>query len=59
MAISVYYVNLNNAHVKTEKLYASIRCDMISDLIEWVEKEKKKKMCNLLSHGICWNKEIQ
>jgi hypothetical protein len=43
MATSVYYVNLNNAHVKTEKLYASIRCDTIADLVEWVEKEEKKK----------------
>jgi hypothetical protein len=43
MAIGADYVKLNNAHVKTEKLYASIRCDTIGDLVEWVEKEEKKK----------------
>jgi hypothetical protein len=43
MTIGAYYVNLNNAHVKTEKLYASVGCDMIGDLVEWVGKEEKKK----------------
>ncbi len=41
--MGAYYVNLNNAHVKIEKLYACIRCDMIGDLVEWVGKEEKKK----------------
>lgn len=43
VAISAYYVKPNNAHVKNEKLYASTRHDMIVDLIEKVEKTKKKK----------------
>lgn len=43
MAISAYYVKPNNAHVKNEKLYASTRHDIIVDLIEKVEKTKKKK----------------
>ncbi len=41
--MGAYYVNLNNAHVKTEKLYASIECDTIGDLVEWVGKEEKNK----------------
>jgi len=48
VVISAYYVKPNNAHVKNEKLYASNRRDMIVDLIEKVEKTKKKKnICNL------------
>jgi hypothetical protein len=43
MAMGAYYVNLNNAHVKTKKLYASIGCDTIGDLVEWVGNEEKKK----------------
>jgi hypothetical protein len=41
MVIGAYYVNLNNAHVKNKKIYASIWCDMIINLVEKVEKVKK------------------
>lgn len=38
-----YYVNLNNVHVKNEKLYASIGHDTIAGLVEKARKAKKKK----------------
>jgi hypothetical protein len=41
MVIGAYYVNPTNAHVKKEKIYASIWCDMIINLVEKVEKVKK------------------
>jgi hypothetical protein len=69
VAISAYYVKHNNAYVKNEKLYASTMHDMIVDLIEHVEKTKKKKTCNLsiflcqsfisLSHAKTWFDEVQ
>jgi hypothetical protein len=41
MVIGAYYVNPNNAHVKNEKIYASIWCDMIINLTEKVGKVEK------------------
>jgi hypothetical protein len=36
-------VNTNNANVTNEKLYASIGCDIVANLIEKVGKVEKKK----------------
>jgi len=41
MVISAYYVNPKNAHVKNKKIYASIWCDMIINLVEKVRKVEK------------------
>jgi hypothetical protein len=41
--INAYYVNTNNANVTNEKLYASIGCDIVANLIEKVGKVEKKK----------------
>jgi hypothetical protein len=41
MVIGAYYVNPDNAHVKNEKIYASIWCDMIINLVEKVVKVEK------------------
>jgi len=46
VVVGAYYVNLNNAHVKNEKLYASTWWDTIADLVENVGKAEKK--CNSL-----------
>jgi hypothetical protein len=37
MAIDAYYVNPNNAHVKNEKLYASKKRDIVTNIIEKAE----------------------
>jgi len=39
--INAYYVNPNNANVTNEKLYASIGCDTVANLIEKVGKVEK------------------
>jgi hypothetical protein len=36
VVIGACYVNLNNAHVKNEKLYVSTRHEPITDLVEKV-----------------------
>jgi hypothetical protein len=41
MVIGAYYLKPNNAHVKNEKTYASIWCDMIINLVEKVGKVEK------------------
>ncbi len=56
MAIGANYVNLNNAHKKNEKLYASTRCDTFVDLVEEVGNiEMEEQICeiNLLLYDIC------
>ncbi len=39
--INAYYVNPNNANVMNEKLYASIGCEPVVNLIEKVGKVEK------------------
>jgi hypothetical protein len=39
--INAYYVNPNNANVMNEKLYVSIGCDTVANLIEKVGKVEK------------------
>jgi hypothetical protein len=41
MVIGAYYVNPNNAHMKNEKIYGSVWCDMIINLVEKVGKVEK------------------
>lgn len=43
VVVGAYYMNLNNVHMKNEKIYASIGQDTINDLIEKARKAKKKK----------------
>jgi len=60
IAIKEYFLSPSNAHVKNEKVYATIgQFNVIDQLQNGGKVEKKIKMRNLLHYGICSNMAAQ
>lgn len=60
IAIKEYSLSPSNAHVKNEKVYATIgQFNVIDQLHNGGKVGKKIKMCNLLHYGTCSNMATQ